>query len=167
VKEVSEDIIRAARKVKLLLMDCDGVLTDGRLYFSNAGEELKVFHVRDGQGIASWHNAGFRSGIITGRKSSMLTRRSEELGTHHLIQNSKEKIKDLEKIVSIENVGLDEIAYIGDDIGDLGVLKLVGFPVIVADSAKELQVIGAHKTLINGGCGAVREVVDLLLDSKS
>lgn len=165
--KVSDKIVEAAKKVTFLLMDCDGVLTDGRLYYSSLGEEIKVFHVRDGQGLVSWHQAGFRSGIITGRKSEMLEVRARELGIHHLIQDSSEKVKDLEEIMSSENLNFEEIAYIGDDIGDLGILNLVGFPVVVADCAPELNVPGAYKTHQNGGCGAVREVSDLLLNLKN
>ncbi|NNE99112.1 MAG: HAD hydrolase family protein [Pyrinomonadaceae bacterium] len=164
--KISEDILEAARKVKLLLMDCDGVLTDGRLYYSDRGEELKVFHVRDGQGLVSWHRAGFRSGIITGRKSEMLRVRSEELGIHHLIQGSDKKEEELKNIMSRENIGFEEIAYIGDDIGDKSVLNLVGFPVVVADAAPEIWAEAAYQTLEKGGLGAVRETVDLLLKSK-
>lgn len=164
--KLNEKFIEAARRVKLLLMDCDGVLTDGRLYFNLSGEELKVFHVRDGQGLVMWHKAGFRSGIITGRKSDMLKLRTEELGVNYLIQNSQNKVDAVKKILAGENLKFEDVAYIGDDLGDLDVLKLVGVPVVVADCATGLSGFGFHKTLINGGFGAVRELIDFLLGAK-
>ena len=160
---LSEETIKAAQKVKFLLMDCDGVLTDGKLYYGSHGEELKVFHVRDGQGLVLWHRAGFRSGIITGRKSEMLKVRSDELGIHHLVQGSADKVADLKKIMSQENLKFEEIAYIGDDVADLEILKRAGLPIVVADCAHEIEDVASFKTSKNGGLGAVREVVDMLL----
>ena len=99
-KIIETEIVERARKIKLLLMDCDGVLTDGRLYFSARGEELKVFHVRDGQGLATWHKAGFRSGIISGRDAEeILRRRVQELGIHYLKTGSTDKARDLSAIL--------------------------------------------------------------------
>src|SRR5215207_4924325 len=99
-EKLSEEIIDRARKIKLLLMDCDGVLTDGRLYFSENGEALKVFHVRDGQGLALWHKAGFQSGIITGRDAEKIIRnRATELGIHYIKTRSQDKAKDFEVIL--------------------------------------------------------------------
>ncbi len=155
-----------ARKVKLLLMDCDGVLTDGRLYFSDKGEELKVFHVRDGQGLVMWHEAGFRSGVITGRKSKMLEKRVEDLGIHYLRQSSEDKIKDFEGILRDANLKAEDVAYVGDDLLDAELLSLVGFQVVVADSAQGVRPHAQYITQQNGGNGAIREVTDLLLKSK-
>lgn len=164
--KLSPDLLEKASKVKLLLMDCDGVLTDGRLYFSKDGEELKVFNIKDGQGIVSWHKAGFISGIVTGRKSVMLEKRVEELGIHYLRQNSKDKIKDFEGILSETNFSAEEVAYIGDDISDITLIKKVGFPIAVADSAEEILSEVSYITKAKGGFGAIREVTDLLLKSK-
>ncbi len=164
---LSKDILERAKKVKLLLMDCDGVLTDGRLFFSEKGEELKVFNVKDGQGLVLWHSAGFHSGVITGRESNMLERRASELGIHYLKQSSKNKVEDFKAILNDLNIRTDEVAYIGDDIPDIELLGLVGFPVAVADSAEELLSSVVYITLQNGGYGAVREVINLLLKSKS
>lgn len=153
-----------AKKVKLLLMDCDGVLTDGRLYFSERGEELKVFHVRDGQGIVMWHQAGFRSGIITGRDAEqIITRRATELGIHYVKAWSVDKVADFEEILADANVTPDEAAFIGDDFGDIELLKNVGFPVAVGDAVSEVKEAARFVTQNNGGRGAVREVTDLLL----
>jgi len=165
---LSEDILRRARRVKLLLMDCDGVLTDGRLYFSENGEELKVFHVRDGQGLALWHKAGFRSGIITGRDArKILEKRAAELGIHYIKVLSQDKTKDFEAILRSEKIGAEEVAYIGDDVGDICLMEKVGLPVAVADAVAELFPFIIYRTEKNGGLGAVREVVDLLLYAKT
>ncbi len=164
---LSNDFVKKARKVKLLLMDCDGVLTDGRLYFSKDGEELKAFHVHDGQGIVNWHKAGLRSGIITGRKSEILERRVDELGIHFLFQNSINKTDDFEKILIDADVSADETAYIGDDIGDLEVMKLVGLPVAVANAQESLKHHVSFVTNKRGGVGAIRELTNLLLKVRS
>ncbi|MGH7784803.1 MAG: KdsC family phosphatase, partial [Candidatus Binatia bacterium] len=113
------ELAERAKRIKLLLMDCDGVLTDGRLYFSAAGEELKVFHVRDGEGIAAWHKAGYASGIISGRASGGIIQvRAQELDIKYVRAGSRDKVKDLEEIISDERVSPDDVAYVGDDVGD-------------------------------------------------
>lgn len=165
-QNLNEDVIKRAKKIKLLLMDCDGVLTDGRLYYSEKGEELKVFHVRDGQGLVAWHQAGFHSGIITGRKSNILEVRTNELGIHFLKQASKDKSKDFEEIMLEADVSADEVAYIGDDIVDVILLKKVGFAVAVADAVEEVFNEVNYITNSKGGLGAVREVIDLIFQSK-
>jgi 3-deoxy-D-manno-octulosonate 8-phosphate phosphatase (KDO 8-P phosphatase) len=163
----TEDILTRARKIKLLLMDCDGVLTDGRLYFSERGEELKVFHVRDGQGLANWHKAGFLSGIITGRDAEkILQARATELGIHYIKTRSLDKAKDFEDILQVAAVTSEEVAFIGDDTGDLCLLRKVGFPIAVADAVDDVLSDTILRTKANGGYGAVREVIDLLLDAK-
>jgi len=145
-------------------MDCDGVLTDGRLYFSNEGEVIKVFHVRDGQGIVSWHAAGFQSGIISGRAAgSIIHSRADELGMKYVRTSSSDKVADFREIIIQACVTADETAFIGDDIGDLELMRLVGFSVAVADATEEVRTAAAHVTEAKGGQGAVREVIDLLL----
>ena len=165
-RKLNEDNLIRAGKIKLLLMDCDGVLTDGRLYYSERGEELKVFHVRDGQGLVYWHQAGFRSGIITGRKSKILEIRATELGIHFIKQASKDKEKDFEEILLEAGVSADEVAFIGDDLVDLALFEKVGFAVAVGDAIETLFAKADYVTRANGGLGAVREVIDLLFDSK-
>ena len=155
-----------ARRVKLLLMDCDGVLTDGRLYYSERGEELKVFNVRDGLGIVSWHRAGFVSGIISGRNSKIVNRRAEELGISFVRQSSGDKVSDFNKILADARLMPEAAAFIGDDIPDIELLKVVGFPVAVADAARELFEFTCYQTSAFGGRGAVRELIDLLLFAK-
>lgn len=163
---MDDEILRKAAKVKLLLMDCDGVLTDGRLYFTEKGEEMKVFHVRDGQGIVMWHQAGFKSGIISGRKSKILQTRANELGISYIKGGSQDKTKDFEDILQSANVISEEVAFIGDDLADICLLKKVGFAVAVADAVQEVFPYVVYTTKFNGGFAAVREVTDLLLCAK-
>ena len=161
------NILTRAKKIKLLLMDCDGVLTDGKLYFSERGEQLKVFHVRDGQGLAMWHKAGFRSGIISGRNAKkILEKRATELGIHYIKACSLDKARDFEDILQNANVASEEVAYIGDDVGDICIMLKVGLPIAVADAVSEVKLNALYKTKAKGGCGAVREVIDLLLKEK-
>ena len=155
------------RKIRLLLMDCDGVLTDARLYFGPTGEELKVFDVRDGQGIVSWHAAGFRSGIISGRNSPIVHVRGEQLGVEFIYQGTKDKLALLNEIVGIAGVSLEEVAFIGDDVPDLEVMQSVGLPVAVKDAMGVVKEAAFYITKNEGGRGAVREVIDLLLASKA
>ena len=165
---LTEDILARARKVRLLLMDCDGVLTDGRLYYTETGEQLKVFNVRDGQGIVSWHKAGFRSGIISGRNAKkILERRATELGMHYIKACSLDKAKDFEDILQDAKITPEEVAYIGDDIGDVCLLEKVGLPIGVANAAAEVDFYIIYRTEAKGGFGAVREVTDLLLRAKN
>ncbi len=161
---VSDDVIKRARKIKLLLMDCDGVLTDGRLYFSESGESLKVFHVRDGQGLVLLHQAGFRSGIISGRSSEIVRTRATELGMHYIKIGSLDKTKDFKDILQDAKVKPEEVAFIGDDVADICVMEKVGLAVTVADGASEVESYSNYKTILNGGFGAVREVTDLLIN---
>jgi 3-deoxy-D-manno-octulosonate 8-phosphate phosphatase (KDO 8-P phosphatase) len=166
--KIETDILNRARKIKLLLMDCDGVLTDGRLYYTERGEEAKVFNVRDGQGIVSWHKAGFRSGIISGRDAKkILEKRATELGMHYIKACSLDKAKDFEDILQDAKVTSEEVAYVGDDIGDICLLEKVGLPIAVSDAAFELDSYIIYKTTAKGGCGAIREVTDLLLSAKN
>ncbi|MDQ3749165.1 MAG: HAD hydrolase family protein [Acidobacteriota bacterium] len=166
-QNLTDDVLVRARKIKLLLMDCDGVLTDGRLYYTERGEQVKVFNVRDGQGIVSWHKAGFRSGIISGRDAKkILEARATELGMHYIKARSHNKAKDFLDILQDAKVAPDEVAYIGDDIGDICLLKKVGLPIAVDDAVSELLPYVVCKTKAKGGFGAVREVTDLLLRAK-
>ena len=145
-------------------MDCDGVLTDGRLYFSERGEAMKVFDVHDGQGIVSWHKAGFKSGIISGRGAKdIIQSRADELGIEIVRVNSRDKVADVEEVIAELGISFDSVAFVGDDVGDIDVMKRVGFAVAVGDAADEVKSIAAYVTHAGGGRGAVREVTDLLL----
>lgn len=164
---MTKDFAERARKIKLLLMDCDGVLTDGRLYFSKNGEELKVFHVRDGQGIVSWHEAGFVSGIISGRNSPIVEKRAVELGIKYIKQGSHDKTKEFEEILNESKFSEDEIAFIGDDTADLKILTRVGLAIAVADAEEDVLATATLITKAKGGFGAAREAINLILKANS
>ncbi|MEO5858848.1 MAG: HAD hydrolase family protein [Pyrinomonadaceae bacterium] len=149
--------------IKLLLLDCDGVLTDGRLYFSANGEELKVFDVQDGQGIVSWIASGRRIGVISGRSSPIVARRAEELGISHLRQGVKNKVEVAREIWAELRIEPNETAFVGDDIPDIELMNECGFGIAVANAIREVKDAADHLTNRSGGCGAVREVIDLLL----
>lgn len=163
---MNEEILQRARKIKLLLMDCDGVLTDGRLYFTEGGETIKVFHVRDGQGIVSWHAAGFRSGIISGRNSPIVELRAKELGIEFVRQGAADKIGAFEEILALAKVSAEETAFVGDDIPDITLFRRVGLAIAVADAVSEAKAAAHFITQNKGGRGAVREITDLLLQTK-
>ena len=151
----------------MLLMDCDGVLTDGRIYMTAEGEAMKVFDVKDGEGISRWHKAGGRSGIISGRDAhQILEVRCRELGIEFLRTDSKDKIGDMKAFAEAAGVSLAETAFIGDDIGDLGALNAAGFSIAVADAVGELKQAAMYTTKKGGGRGAVREAVEFILSCR-
>jgi len=163
----NDKIREKARSIRLLLMDCDGVLTDGKLYFGPSGEAMKAFHVRDGQGIVDWHRAGFISGIISGRRSEgIVEARASELDIRFVVTGSNDKVADLERILSETGIKDEETAFIGDDLGDLGLMRRVGIPVAVADAVKDVKAAAAYVTRAKGGEGAVQEVIYLLLEAR-
>ncbi len=156
-----------AKQVRLLIMDCDGVLTDGRLYFGASGEELKVFNARDGQGIVDWHKAGYRSGIISGRDSQIVELRAKQLGISFVYQGRKEKVSAMNELILEAGVLREEVAFVGDDTPDLDVFPFIGLAVAVGNAHDSVRA-GAHLvTNAAGGFGAVREVIDMLLRVKS
>jgi 3-deoxy-D-manno-octulosonate 8-phosphate phosphatase (KDO 8-P phosphatase) len=160
------EVVRRARRIKLLLMDCDGVLTDGRLELLENGDEQKTFHARDGQGISLFHHAGLKTGIISGRTSRAVERRAQDLKMAYVRQYAKDKVKALEEIIAEADVTLDECAYIGDDLGDVPVMNRVELAVAVADAVAETKHAAHYITEFKGGHGAVREVCDLILKAQ-
>jgi 3-deoxy-D-manno-octulosonate 8-phosphate phosphatase (KDO 8-P phosphatase) len=147
-------------------MDCDGVLTDGRLWMTGDFDEQKVFHARDGQGISLLHRAGLRTGIISGRKSSAVDRRAQDLEMSYVHQYAKDKIQALNEIIAKAGVSLDQCAFIGDDVADIAVMRRVGFAVAVADAVDETKQAADYVTTAKGGQGAVREACDFILKAQ-
>jgi len=149
--------------IKLLLLDVDGVLTDGRITYDNRGNELKSFDVKDGHGLKLLQRAGIAIGIITGRQSELVARRAAELGIEILYQGALRKLDPYLEI--LEQLGLDDrqVAYVGDDLIDLPVLRRVGFSATVSDAHPELVPLVDYVAGRPGGRGAVREICDLLL----
>lgn len=165
--ELDKETLEIAARIKLLVVDCDGVLTDGRLYYGEYGEELKVFHVHDGQGIVSLRKAGIHTAIVTARSSKMLTARAAELGIRLLVQNAKDKASVLNEICEKEQIDPMDVAYVGDDLADICAMEIVGLPVSVADGVPETKAAAVLVTSKNGGHGAVREVADMLLSTRA
>ena len=161
-----EEVERRARRIKLLLMDCDGVLTDGRLELLENGDEQKTFHARDGQGISLFHRAGLKTGIISGRTSSAVERRAQDLQMAYVRQSAKDKVKVLEEIRALAKLSLQECAYIGDDLADIPVMNRVELAFAVADAAAETKQAAHFVTEQKGGYGAVREVTELILKAQ-
>jgi 3-deoxy-D-manno-octulosonate 8-phosphate phosphatase (KDO 8-P phosphatase) len=166
-----------ARRVRLLLMDVDGVLTDGRIYYVPAGSpgpdtsvpqliETKSFHTRDGFGIHFAHTSGIRTGLISGRASPIVEYRARELGIHFLRQNFREKLAPYREILREAGVTDEEVCYIGDDLVDLPLLVRVGLAVGVADGHPLLRRYVHYVTRKPGGHGAVRETIELILASQ-
>ncbi len=159
-------IERRAAHVKLLLMDCDGVLTDGRLWLRDDGDEQKSFHVRDGLGLDLWHRAGLKAGIISGRISSALERRAKGLGIEYVRQGSENKTKDFEELLRLAGVEENEVAYVGDDLNDIPLMLRSEFAVAVSDAAEETRAVSHLVTQAAGGSGAIREAVEFILKAQ-
>lgn len=152
-----------AKKIKIFITDVDGVLTDGKIIYSNNGEEIKAFHVQDGLGFKLLKNIGIKTAIITSRKSNIVEKRGKELKIDYIFQNIKNKKEAVNIILQNEDIKYENILYIGDDLVDLPVLKKVGFPVTVPSAPEILKENCIYITKKEGGNGAVREVIDLIL----
>jgi 3-deoxy-D-manno-octulosonate 8-phosphate phosphatase (KDO 8-P phosphatase) len=155
-----------ASRITLLLMDCDGVLTDGRIWLFENGEEQKGFHTRDGLGIELWHRAGLKSGIISGRNSSAVERRARGLGMAFVVQGVTEKVQAFTETLAQAGVTNEEVAYIGDDLNDIPLMMRSGLGIAVADAALETRKRAHYVTQLAGGYGAVREVIELILKAQ-
>ncbi len=161
-----KELTRIAQGIRLLILDVDGVLTDGSIILDNKDNEFKVFHVRDGHGIKMLIRAGIHVAIITGRYSKVVERRAHELGITEVYQKSHDKRIAYRQLVEKYSIDEKEVAYIGDDIVDIPLLKRSGFPVVVADADDEVKAVAAMITKNRGGKGAVREICDFLLKAK-
>ncbi|MBG6030036.1 3-deoxy-manno-octulosonate-8-phosphatase KdsC [Proteus hauseri] len=160
---VSEQIIKKAEKIQLLICDVDGVMSDGLIYMGNNGEELKAFNVRDGYGIRCLLTSGIEVAIITGRQSKLLEDRAKTLGITYLYQGQHNKLLAYQQLLDTLNLKPEQTAYIGDDLIDLPVMEKVGLSVAVADAHPLLTPRAHYVTRIAGGRGAVRELCDLIL----
>ena len=159
-------VIAAAKKIKLLLLDVDGVLTDGRLYYGNSGEELKAFNIQDGLGIKLLQRGNIQVGIITGRVSALLQRRADELSINPVVQGREDKLTALNELLDTLDVQMDEIAFMGDDLPDLAVIRRVGLGITPANGASTLAQQALWQTTQPGGQGAVREVAEMILEAQ-
>jgi 3-deoxy-D-manno-octulosonate 8-phosphate phosphatase (KDO 8-P phosphatase) len=165
MQEIRE-IERRAARIRLLLMDCDGVLTDGRITLVGDGDEEKSFHTRDGHGLVLLHRAGLRSGIISGRTSTLVERRARELGMAYVKQGTWDKIKEFEEVLHEAGVEDEEVAFIGDDVTDIPLMRRAELAVAVSDAVDETRRAAHYVTALPGGFGAVREVCELILKAQ-
>lgn len=156
-----------AQKIRMILMDVDGTLTDGTLLVLPDGEELKAYHVKDGTGILMAHLAGLKTGIITGKSSKSLEKRAEKLRIFEVYQGILDKKQILNEILKKYSLSLDQVAYIGDDLGDLEVIKSVGLAGAVADAHPEVKKHSHFICSVSGGKGAVREFIEFILESQN
>ncbi len=157
------DIQARLRGVKLLGLDVDGVLTDGSLYYTAHGEELKKFNVRDGQGIKLVQHLGIEVVLISGNASAAVQQRANVLGITHVFLGVADKLSRLQRLCAQLGVPLAQVAYVGDDVNDLPVLQAVGCPLTVADARPENRACALYVTQLPGGQGAVREICDLFV----
>ncbi|MFP8967092.1 KdsC family phosphatase [Pokkaliibacter sp. CJK22405] len=158
-----QELHNRARAIKMLIMDVDGVLTDGRLFFSEEGYELKAFNSLDGHGIKMLHKAGLKTAIITGRRTTLVAKRARDLGIHFLFQGREDKLNALEELRQEHHIEMEEIAYIGDDWPDLPLITRVGLGVTVPNAAPALLEHAHFCCSRAGGEGAVRELCELIL----
>ncbi len=161
-----ERALVAAREVKLLVLDLDGVLTDGGLYYDPTGQVMKRFHVHDGFGIKAAMEVGIETAIITGLKSTSARARAERLGVRYYVEGEESKLAPLEKIRDCCGLAWNELAYVGDDWVDLIPMGKVGFPVAVRNAQPEVLDAALYITRLSGGNGAVREVIRFILTAQ-
>ena len=157
------DVTARARAVRLAIFDVDGVLTDGTLYMGPGGEVFKAFNILDGHGIRMLQAAGVAVAIISGRSSEAVARRAEELAIAHLVQGSKDKVADFERVIEGLDLPAAACAFVGDDLPDLAVMRACGFAVAVANAADAVKAHAHYVTTAAGGHGAVREFCELVL----
>lgn len=160
---VDQELHARAARIRLAVFDVDGVLTDGRLYYSDDGRELKSFHVRDGLGLKRLMKHGIEVAIITARMSSMVTRRAAELGIAHVYQDQQDKLACLKTLLHALDLPPEAVAYAGDDLPDLAVMQHVGLAATVADGHHWVRERAHWQSANRGGQGAVRELCDLIL----
>lgn len=164
--DLKDGLVEKIKRVKLLILDADGVLTDGSIVYTDEGVELKAFNVRDGHGIKLLMRSGIGVAIITARESRAMSHRAQNLGITDLYQGRLDKAAALDEILKSKKLNPLQIAYVGDDIIDLPVLRQVGFSVAVADAVREVKERVDYVTAAFGGKGAVREVVELILKTQ-
>ncbi|MEW6100940.1 MAG: HAD-IIIA family hydrolase [Candidatus Omnitrophota bacterium] len=164
--DIKEELRQRAREVKLLLLDVDGVLTDGRIIYDSRGRDMKFFDVHDGLGVYILKKSGIPTILITAKGSRAIKPRARDMQVDAVYENISPKTAVLEKILKKYNVQLSEICFVGDDLVDLCIMKRIGFPVAVFNACPEIKQIASYICIKEGGRGAVREVAELILKSK-
>ena len=165
--KLDDDTIEIARQVKLLVLDVDGVLTDGGIYFDDSGKELKKFNSLDGYGIKMLLSSGIEVAVISSRSTSSVAYRMEGLGVKHCYQNQSDKNIKMQQILETLSLNVDQVAFVGDDVMDLTVMKKIALPIAVANAHPFVKEHALLITESGGGHGAVREVCDCLLKAHS
>jgi len=158
--------VERAAQVRLMILDVDGVLTDGRLYYGASGEAMKAFDVRDGHGIKLLREGGVEVALLTARQSEIVAVRARELGVQRVLQGASDKVAGLERLLNDTGVNAQRCGYVGDDWPDLAVLARVGFAATVADAVPEVRSVAHWVTTAAGGRGAVREVAEFVLHAQ-
>lgn len=157
---------KLAAKISLLILDVDGVLTDGKLYFSATGDSMKTFYTQDGQGIKLLRNSGVEVGIITGRKSEIVAKRANELQLDYVLQGRDDKLQALQELLGNGKHSLERTAYVGDDLPDLAAIRAVGLGIAVSNAVAVVREHADYVTTASGGGGAVREVCELIMQAQ-
>lgn len=167
MRELSETLRSKIRAIKLVAMDVDGVLTDGGMYYTESGDEIKKFQARDGMGIKLLQGAGIITAFVTSEKTTLVQRRGDRLKVPEIHQGTFEKKKVLDKLCTKYNLTMQQVAFIGDDVNDLDALQHVGFSVAPADAVPAVTDVVDYICERNGGAGAVREMSELILHVQS
>lgn len=160
---VARDVVGRARKIRLLVMDVDGVLTDGRMVLSDRGDELKMFHTHDGIGLALAHRAGLRTAMVTGETSPIAKARAAKLGVETVVLGARRKGEAVDALLASADLPAESLAYIGDDLLDVPALQRAGLAMAPADAVPDVRAIAHVVMRARGGRGAVREAVELIL----
>lgn len=166
MKFTTPQVLAKARRIKLLILDVDGVLTDGRLLFDDQGREYKCFHARDGHGIKLLRQSGVEVAVISGRKSQSVALRMKNLGIEHVYQGHEDKISAFQEVLEKTGVKPEQAAHVGDDLLDLPIMVRVGFAVAVKDANFAVKQHADWCTETRGGLGAAREVCDLIMQAQ-
>lgn len=161
------DILARAEKIKLVIFDVDGVLTDGRLHFTPDGEEFKVFHVQDGFGIKLLLSQSIQVAVISGRNTVAVSKRMQKLGVTHVYQGHENKLPIFTQLLNELKVNAEQVAYVGDELIDIPIIKRVGLGIAVANAHSFVKQHANWQTHNSGGQGAVREVCDLILTAQA
>ena len=163
----NNELIEAAKKVKMLVFDVDGVMTDGSITYDENGIEYKTFNAKDGHGIIRMNKSGFITAIITARQNGTVQHRAKNLNFTELYQGQKYKLPALEELIKKYNISFENVSYMGDDLPDICILEKVGLSCCPKDAVKEVQNICKFVSSYNGGKGAVRELCDFILDAQN
>ncbi|MDD4879281.1 MAG: HAD-IIIA family hydrolase [Candidatus Omnitrophica bacterium] len=161
------DIRERAARIKLLVVDVDGVMTDGRIIYDNYGDEFKAFDVQDGYGLMLWWRAGLKSAIVTAKKSRIVLRRAKTCHITRVFMDAKDKGAVYEKLLRIFKLTDEEICFIGDDLIDMPIMKRAGLAVAVPYSRPEVKAVAHYTTSAGSGRGAIRELIELILKTQN